>query len=147
MSKFTFLAKQGQHNRIARLLTQNFGKPRLSLYNGRRGEGVMIELEVQSKRAVNRFLSEQNVLGAVMPKSHPILTGDSWDVQEKAVYTKGGIGPNVPFKWVQNGKFKQGLYEVNYHDYGCTCCGGYYEVRPYEKHGQGHVPIHLRNWN
>ena len=117
MKQFTFLAKQGQHNRIARLLTNQFQKPRLSLYRGSRGQGVLITMPCRSKRAVDRFLHENHVPGALSRSCLKVVSGDEWDVKWKVDY-------NEPFVWVKNGKF-QGPYQKVYVSYGCECCGGY----------------------
>lgn len=122
MKTFSFLAKQGQHNQIAKLLTDRFQKPRLSQYNGPRGVGVLIEMPCNSKRQVDRFLHENLVPGAVSKRNkYKIVKGDSWDVKWEVDY-------NQPFVWVdQNGKF-QGVHEKHYISYGCECCGGYDEL-------------------
>ncbi len=118
---FKFLAKQGQHDQIARLLTANFGKPTLQRYNGPRGEGVMITLELNegvSKRQVDRFLFGNKVAGAVARKNLPILKTDyAFDAFDK-------IGVDKRFIRIVNGKMVKS--RVRYHDYGCTCCGGYH---------------------
>lgn len=128
MSKFTFLAKRNQHNQIARLLTAKFGKPHLEQYNGPRGYGVMITLDGVSRNAVDRYLFENNVAGAVKRTNLPILKGDKYDVIAAVAYDNHPrVNVYDNFKWVNNGKF-QGTYRVSYYDFGCDCCGGYWEL-------------------
>jgi hypothetical protein len=124
---YKFLAKQGQHNQIARLLTANFGKPHLSLYKGQRGNGVLVTLETTaSKRSIDRFLHSQNVPGAVSRRNkYKVIKGDcNWDAID-AMFN-GKIEINEVFVFAINGKMKKA--KVYYHDYGCECCGGYYDV-------------------
>ena len=77
---FKFLAKQGQHDQIARLLTANFGKPTLQRYNGPRGEGVMITLELNegvSKKTIIDYFSKNDVVfdwHSMGPKKIRIVT-------------------------------------------------------------------------
>lgn len=133
MRPFTFLAKQGQHNDIARLLTANVGKPRLSEYNGPRGQGVLIALalpEGVSKRSVDRLLHNNKVPGSVSRRNRMRVfkeTGGWLDIYHVA----DQIGFNTLFKLVRNGKFITA--QVDYYDYGCTCCGGYHRLL--DRHG------------
>lgn len=125
MKTFTFLAKQGQHEQIARLLTENFGKPHLSLW----GNGVLIKLILPagvSKRNVERLLYEHKVPGAHSRKNKfQVLklegTWDTYTVRER-------IGYHRPFVAVIDGKMQK--MELEYYDYGCTCCGGYDQLKP-----------------
>lgn len=127
MKTFTFLAKQGQHDNIARLLTERFGKPRLSIYRGPRGEGVLVSLPLSipvSKRTVDRFLHSQNVPGSVERRNKIRIFNvegiwDAWKVRDS-------IGYNVPFIRIVNKKMvKSKLVHVRM---ACTCCSGYDEI-------------------
>lgn len=127
MKTFNFLAKQGQHNLIASLLTEAFGKPNLSAYNGPRGEGVMITLVLPpnvSKRTVDRFLHSEAVSGSVSRRNRfQVIRENGWlDLYSVA----DRIGVLTPFKLVRNRKMRTVM--VEYYDFGCTCCGGYYRL-------------------
>lgn len=125
MRQFTFLAKQGQHNRIARLLTENFGKPRLSLYDGERGQGVMIVLALPgdvSKRQVNRFLHSRNIPGSVSCRNKlRIIRCESWDT-----YTAlDKVGHDEVFIWIDANEHRPRMQRamVTLEYPYCTCCG------------------------
>ena len=130
MKQFKFLAKQGQHNRIARLLADNYGKPRMSRYDGPRGEGIMIVLNVGrsvSKKAIARLLHAEGIPGAPRQVNVPIVAGDKWDVISKIYYDdNASVKVGQKFRWVdEDGRF-QGSCIVEYQHYGCgpECCGG-----------------------
>jgi len=127
MKTFTFLAKQGQHNQIARLLTATFGKPKLTQYSGPRGLGVLVSLILPqgvSKRTVNRTLFGNNVPGAVSCRNKLLIVkAESWDTYKIA----DKVGYDTPFILARDGKLQRA--ELVYVDYGCSCCGGYQELR------------------
>jgi hypothetical protein len=121
MKVFNFLAKQGQHNEIARILTENYRKPKLSRYNGKRGKGVMVTLPLdkkESKSEVDRVLHRANVPGSVNRTNLPIFKqDDQWE--EKC---RNHFGP---FIMVINGQMKK--YRWKFYN-SCTCCGPYQEL-------------------
>ena len=127
MRTFQFLAKQGQHNEIARLLTANVAKPRMSQYSGPRGVGVLIEVALPngvSKRSVDRMLHANRVPGSVSRANrHLVIAMNGGWIDHYSIVDR--IGYNTPFKLVRDGRFVPGLVEVDYYDFGCTCCGGY----------------------
>lgn len=127
MKKFTFLAKQGQHNQIARILTREIGKPKLTRYSGPRGNGVMITLSVPSKRATDRLLHSEGVAGSVSRACPLVISGcEEWEIRHDAL---GKIGYGVPFRPVLNGKFLP-LHTVEYKKFPCDCCGGIDKMVP-----------------
>lgn len=121
---FSFLAKQGQEEQIACLLSGRFNRPvHIKPYNGKRGQGKMITMELKddSKRTIDRFLHSCHVPGSVSRRNkYKVMKGDSFSVRWRAEYGK-------PFYWVENGRF-QGLYERVYVNSGCDCCGGWDEL-------------------
>lgn len=120
---YKFLAKQGQHSEIARLLTERFGKPRLSQYSGPRGEGVLITLETQaSKRQIDRFLHSQGVVGAHSRRNRfRIVKGDPL-----MAFYDGKVDHNEIVIFVIDHKMRKG--RVIYYQPNCDCCGGWREV-------------------
>lgn len=125
MKTFTFLAKQGQHNQIAKLLNAKFGKPHLEQYNAPRGQGVMISLTLPpnvSKKSVDRYLHDAMVPGAVSGRNRfRIFKMKDWLDHYKI---NDQIGTGVQCIVVIGGKMIRGM--VEYYDFGCTCCGGYF---------------------
>lgn len=123
MKVFQFLAKRGQHDQVARLLTKNFGKPRLRPYHGPRGEGVMISLvlpEGVSKRQVDRFLHAANVPGSQSRRNRFLVvrwTGDLYSIKEKVQYD--------PFILAIEGKLRRARIILAG---GCECCGTWDEL-------------------
>lgn len=128
MAIFTFNARQGQANSIAALIVGRFNLI-VSMGKGQRssgGKGTMVRAELPaglSKRTVDRFLKSSNVPGAVSRRNRfRILRVESWDKWKIA----DKIGCGNPFIIAENGKLRKVV--LRYIDYGCTCCGGYYEL-------------------
>jgi len=127
MKIFSFLAKQGQHNQVARLLTDEYGtKPKLQPYKGSRGEGVLITMPLtgnRSKRSVDRFLKANNVPGAVSRRNRfrIIRVEHPWEIGYRH-----DLDVNETFILSLKGQRKLQKATLKYHNFGCTCCGGYY---------------------
>jgi hypothetical protein len=125
---YHFLAKQGQHNQIAVVLRDNIGKPRMRKYSGPRGEGVLISIALpqgMSKRYVDRLLHSKSVPGSVSRRNkyRVFKFADGW-VDHYEIVNK--IGTNVMCVIVNGRKMIRGM--VDYYNFGCDCCGGYYRV-------------------
>ena len=105
MSKvFTFLAKRGQQDEVARILTDYIGKPRMAAYFGPRGVGVLISLELPtewSKRRVNKLLATCAIAGCKKPKNRQIFTHKQLRKEEYCDkwVESGRIVPGKKFKW------------------------------------------------
>lgn len=124
MKTFHFLAKQGQHHQIARLLAARFGKPRIA----QTPNGIQITLALPndvSKRSVERYLYANNVPGAHSQRNRfKILKGgnyvSSYDFLDK-------VGYNTVFIISQKGKLRKA--KIVQAGTGCTCCGYWPELR------------------
>jgi len=124
---FTFLAKQGQESQVARLLTANFGKPKLKLYSGSRGQGVLVTLDSEaSNRQIDRFLHSQNVPGSVQRKNKYKVVKITCNYDAIDAMYRGLIAVNEVFMAVVDGHFRKA--RLIYHDPGCDCCGGWHEI-------------------
>lgn len=126
---FRFLAKQGQHDHIARLLTAEYGKPKMAPYDGPRGKGVMITLNLPadiSKRDVDRSLYRQGVLGAVSRRNRFLIVKwpgwVSYDLLDK-------VG-NKPFILAIGRKLRKAIVYVRTY---CDCCGTITELEYLDK--------------
>lgn len=101
---FTFLAKRGQQDEVARLLTDYIGKPKMSAYFGTRGVGVLLSLELPadwSKRKVNKLLAACGIAGCKKPKNRQIFTYKQLRKEEYCDkwVESGRIVPGKKFKW------------------------------------------------
>lgn len=125
MYQYQFLAKQGQHEQVARILRQ-FAKPHLKIYKGLRGRGVMVSANLIgiSNRLMDRLLYANGIPGAVSRRNRFKIyraSGgyvDHWKIRES-------IGYNVPFILVRNRKMRKAVLKHIHH--GCDCCS-YEEV-------------------
>lgn len=116
---FRFLAKAGQHDSVARLLTANFVKPRLTQYKGPRGEGILVEMKLPkgvSKRQVDRMLFKAGVPGSRSRENK--MRVHKWVDWYDAETT---IGLDTPFILVKDGRFC-GPHEIIEQTF-CECCG------------------------
>lgn len=113
---FTFLAKQGQHNQVASLLTKHVSKPRLV----KTDKGVLITCEIpegMTKRAINKLLHDNKIKGAYSGRNLKVIKNpDPWMVRER-------VGYNTKFVGVINGKMKK--YILTAIRPNCACCGPY----------------------
>ena len=124
---FTFLAKQGQSQKIAQILTNLVGKPRLAAYDGPRGQGIMIELDLPkgtSKRSIDKLLHKNQIEGSRPRRNrYKILkiegSWDSWKIREK-------IGLNQVFIASIGGKLRKAV--LHRFESGCNCCGSWDEL-------------------
>ena len=123
---FTYLAKQGQESQIEKLLIGLGLIVGTLAYQGVRGVGVMLKAVLpdgMSKRQVDKHLFAAGVPGAVERKNrYRLYRGESWDKWKIAER----IGVGNPFIISEDGKLRKVV--LRYIDYGCTCCGGYYEL-------------------
>jgi len=104
MATYTFLAKRGQHNEVARLLADYIGKPKMSAYFGPRGLGVLLSLELPkdwSKRKVDKLLAMCAIPGAKKPTNRAILTHRQIEQQRYCdhLVDAGKVIPGKRFKW------------------------------------------------
>jgi hypothetical protein len=129
MKVFKFLAKQNQHNQIARaLVSGGFGKPRMRPTES----GVLIILNLPhgiSKRKVNQYLFEQNIPGAKARKNKfKVYKGslDQWKIQEK-------IGIGEPFIFIEKNSSRKKMKKMilRWYHSGCECCGSWLELQEY----------------
>ena len=124
---FTFLAKQGQSQKIAQLLANLVGKPRIKPYDGPRGQGIMIEPDLPRgtrKRSIDSVLHRNQIEGS-RPRHnrYKILkiegSWDSWKIREK-------IGLNQVFIASIDGKLRKAV--LNRFESHCDCCGSWDEL-------------------
>lgn len=126
---YQFLAKQGQHEEVAASLGLLFNSPVWQRpYNGRRGQGVMVQMPLPdgvSKRTVDRSLYRLGIVGAVPRRNLPIIKAWSggylpaWEVINR-------IGADRKFVVSVDGKLKKARVKI-VRTY-CDCCGDYPEV-------------------
>ena len=77
-----------------------------------------------SKRTIDRTLFGNNIPGSVSRRNKLlIVSAESWDT-----YTiRDKVGYNKPFILSRDGHLHRA--ELVYVDFGCTCCGGYDELK------------------
>jgi hypothetical protein len=115
MKVFKFHAKQGQENQVCRILTENFGKPKVQ----KTEQGFMITLvlpEGLSKRTVDRTLYANKVPGSVSRRNKYLVVRHMWQIWNHH---------GVDCYCTETGKFVKWVW---IHD-GCTCCGSYPEAQ------------------
>lgn len=124
---FRFNAQQGQEAQICRLLTKSVAKPKVAITD----KGVLIEVELPkgiSKRSVDRLLYQAKIPGASSRRNkYPVIAGEHYDLVYNDKVRQVGV-----FHWNNKGKF-MGKHEVYYHDFGCTCCGGFWDLKPVKR--------------
>ena len=124
---FRFHAQQGQAALICRLLTTKVAKPKVV----KTDKGFMITVELPkgiSKRSVDRMLHAAAVPGASSRRNkYPVIAGEHYDLVYNDKAREAGV-----FHWSHKGKF-MGKHEVYYHDFGCTCCGGFWNLKPVKR--------------
>lgn len=137
---FKFNCKQGQSVLVADAL-RTFGHPvilpeRMGKDGIRSVWVVMVLPENVSEKQVNRHLHTLEIPGATSGGTNrPIVKGEKCEVIDKINFLgdrriMDRLKNGAPFRWVCDGKF-MGTYRLSVYRTGCTCCGDYDTIVPY----------------